>query len=179
MIDLHPLALEDVLHDRHHARSKADYYPKHLFLRILCHTVGTTRNEDLSLSRSTSAQTQNFSTASSNGTLVNPLRTSSPEPLDDALGIEGHDASYGYGRDDSMDYEMDNFDEPKKAGRGFSGMFRKGGGHDAEANRKWTTPLMVCFEKYSSLPVMSLITFSVFRRQDGARKTLLSSLLTN
>ncbi|KAH8094648.1 hypothetical protein BXZ70DRAFT_946975 [Cristinia sonorae] len=37
--DMHPLALEDVLHQRGHARSKADYYQKHLFLRILCHTL--------------------------------------------------------------------------------------------------------------------------------------------
>ncbi|KAI0779003.1 hypothetical protein BD413DRAFT_490249 [Trametes elegans] len=29
--DMHPLALEDVLHQRGHARSKADYYPQHLF----------------------------------------------------------------------------------------------------------------------------------------------------
>ncbi|KAI0327693.1 hypothetical protein GY45DRAFT_1283295 [Cubamyces sp. BRFM 1775] len=37
--DMHPLALEDVLHQRGHARSKADYYPQHLFLRVLCHTL--------------------------------------------------------------------------------------------------------------------------------------------
>ncbi|RPD82705.1 hypothetical protein L226DRAFT_476045 [Lentinus tigrinus ALCF2SS1-7] len=39
--DLHPLALEDVLHQRGHARSKADYYPQHLFLRMLVHTLGS------------------------------------------------------------------------------------------------------------------------------------------
>jgi Mg2+ and Co2+ transporter CorA len=37
--DLHPLALEDVLHQRDQNRSKADYYSKHLFLRVLCHTL--------------------------------------------------------------------------------------------------------------------------------------------
>ncbi|KAL4250316.1 CorA metal ion transporter (MIT) family protein [Abortiporus biennis] len=37
--DMHPLALEDVLHQRGHARSKADYYHKHLFLRVLCHSL--------------------------------------------------------------------------------------------------------------------------------------------
>lgn len=36
---LHPLALEDVLHQRGHARSKADYYNNHLFLRVLCHAL--------------------------------------------------------------------------------------------------------------------------------------------
>ncbi|KAH9923191.1 uncharacterized protein BXZ73DRAFT_91487 [Epithele typhae] len=38
--DLHPLALEDVLTQRGHARSKTDYYPQHLFIRMLCHTLG-------------------------------------------------------------------------------------------------------------------------------------------
>ncbi|KAL1719888.1 hypothetical protein EV715DRAFT_289749 [Schizophyllum commune] len=41
--DLHPLALEDVLHQRSGNRSKADYYSRHLFIRILCHELG---NED-------------------------------------------------------------------------------------------------------------------------------------
>lgn len=36
---MHPLALEDLLHVRKAARSKADYYQRHLFLRILCHTL--------------------------------------------------------------------------------------------------------------------------------------------
>ncbi|KAI6031234.1 hypothetical protein BKA83DRAFT_4197471 [Pisolithus microcarpus] len=37
--DLHPLAVEDVLHRRSHLRSKADYYPKHLFVQVLSHTL--------------------------------------------------------------------------------------------------------------------------------------------
>ncbi|CCL98060.1 uncharacterized protein FIBRA_00054 [Fibroporia radiculosa] len=37
--DIHPLALEDVLSQRRHSRSKVDYYPQHLFLRILCHSL--------------------------------------------------------------------------------------------------------------------------------------------
>lgn len=36
-IDLHPLALEDVLHKSSHSRSKADYYRRHLFINVLCH----------------------------------------------------------------------------------------------------------------------------------------------
>ena len=36
---IHPLALEDVLTQRGHARSKADYYPQHLFIRVLNHTL--------------------------------------------------------------------------------------------------------------------------------------------
>ncbi|KDQ58806.1 hypothetical protein JAAARDRAFT_193325 [Jaapia argillacea MUCL 33604] len=37
--DLHPLAVEDILHQRGHVSSKADYYSQHLFLRILCHSI--------------------------------------------------------------------------------------------------------------------------------------------
>jgi hypothetical protein len=38
-VDLHPLALEDVLNGNPHTRSKADYYSRHLFLRVLCHDL--------------------------------------------------------------------------------------------------------------------------------------------
>ncbi|KIJ66521.1 hypothetical protein HYDPIDRAFT_86366 [Hydnomerulius pinastri MD-312] len=37
--DLHPLAVEDLLHQRGQSRSKSDYYLKHLFIRILSHTL--------------------------------------------------------------------------------------------------------------------------------------------
>lgn len=33
--DLHPLSLDVVIHGRDNARSKADYYAKHLFIHIL------------------------------------------------------------------------------------------------------------------------------------------------
>ncbi|CAE6384301.1 unnamed protein product [Rhizoctonia solani] len=42
--DLHPLAIEDVLHGRRNARSKADYYTRHLFIHVLTHKLG--RQED-------------------------------------------------------------------------------------------------------------------------------------
>lgn len=45
---MHPLAIEDVIH--HHgnsARSKADYYPQHLFLRILCHRLASEGDWDI------------------------------------------------------------------------------------------------------------------------------------
>ncbi|KAF8915014.1 hypothetical protein CPB85DRAFT_1454173 [Mucidula mucida] len=38
--DIHPLALEDVFHARSQTRSKADYYAKHLFLRVVVHELG-------------------------------------------------------------------------------------------------------------------------------------------
>ncbi|OCB88993.1 hypothetical protein A7U60_g3800 [Sanghuangporus baumii] len=45
--DIHPLALEDVLHQRdNQARSKADYYPRHLFIRILRHTLGSDSEDE-------------------------------------------------------------------------------------------------------------------------------------
>ena len=31
--------MENILQSRKHERSKADYYPKHLFLRVLCHSL--------------------------------------------------------------------------------------------------------------------------------------------
>lgn len=65
-LDIHPLALEDVLHARGHARSKADYYTKHLFLRLLCHTLG--QDEDNNASQET---------------LTNLPRSASPIPFDD------------------------------------------------------------------------------------------------
>jgi hypothetical protein len=37
--DLHPLAVEDVLQSSTRKRSKVDYYPKHLFLCVLCHSL--------------------------------------------------------------------------------------------------------------------------------------------
>ncbi|RXW17596.1 hypothetical protein EST38_g8258 [Candolleomyces aberdarensis] len=36
---LHPLALEDVINKNNRTRSKADYYTKHLFLRVMCHEL--------------------------------------------------------------------------------------------------------------------------------------------
>ncbi|EPQ53988.1 hypothetical protein GLOTRDRAFT_130378 [Gloeophyllum trabeum ATCC 11539] len=60
---LHPLALEDILSQRGNAASKADYYTKHLFLRILRHTVDNDRDAeditDLPLSSSPTQQAGN------------------------------------------------------------------------------------------------------------------------
>jgi hypothetical protein len=39
--DMHPLSVEDILHLGGHTLSKVDYYPKHLFIRVLCHTLGS------------------------------------------------------------------------------------------------------------------------------------------
>ncbi|KAG8947734.1 hypothetical protein FRC04_010508 [Tulasnella sp. 424] len=37
--EIHPLAIEDILHGRQTYSSRADYYSKHLFIRMLCHTL--------------------------------------------------------------------------------------------------------------------------------------------
>ncbi|KAI0042584.1 hypothetical protein FA95DRAFT_1610076 [Auriscalpium vulgare] len=81
--DMHPLALEDVLHQRGHARSKSDYYQQHLFMRVLAHTVGvpTPMDHDAVVSPGTPAQTW-----SSGRTMTNMPRTASPLPLDEKLG---------------------------------------------------------------------------------------------
>ncbi|KAF5352613.1 hypothetical protein D9756_006198 [Leucocoprinus leucothites] len=63
--DLHPLALEDIFHQTGHTRSKADYYLKHLFLRVLCHELGELNAED-----------ENVFTAR------DAPRSSSPEPME-------------------------------------------------------------------------------------------------
>ncbi|KAF7359434.1 CorA-like protein [Mycena sanguinolenta] len=44
--DLHPLALEDILHEQGHNQSKADYYRQHLFLRVLCHSIPTEQDRN-------------------------------------------------------------------------------------------------------------------------------------
>ncbi|TBU27626.1 hypothetical protein BD311DRAFT_723910 [Dichomitus squalens] len=69
--DLHPLALEDVLHQRGHPRSKADYYPQHLFVRILVHTLASAAAEvDDRASDDTAA-------------FARGPRSESPAPMDD------------------------------------------------------------------------------------------------
>lgn len=46
VLDLHPLSLESVLQQRKNARSKADYYNQHLFLRVLCHKLSDDDDND-------------------------------------------------------------------------------------------------------------------------------------
>ncbi|KAF8899336.1 magnesium transporter [Infundibulicybe gibba] len=76
--DLHPLALEDIFHTRSQTRSKADYYPRHLFLRILCHELGEDEGFELA-----------GSSAASGSTLTGGPRSSSPLPMDEKRGSPG------------------------------------------------------------------------------------------
>ncbi|KAL4068945.1 hypothetical protein V8B97DRAFT_2024594 [Scleroderma yunnanense] len=83
--DLHPLAVEDILHKRGQSRSKSDYYPKHLFVRVLSHTLHdpdspNTREapEDLN--------TEDEDNDDANEELRDPIRReSSPVPMDSGL----------------------------------------------------------------------------------------------
>ncbi|RDB29445.1 Cobalt/magnesium transport protein CorA [Hypsizygus marmoreus] len=75
--ELHPLALEDVFHTRSQNRSKADYYSKHLFLRILCHELGS---EDESVEPTQSA--------AYGSTLTGVPRSHSPEPISEEEDID-------------------------------------------------------------------------------------------
>jgi hypothetical protein len=67
LLDLHPLALEDVFHGHSQNRSKADYYTRHLFLRVLCHEI-----VDDNFQKATSEPNQ----------ISNIPRSASPEPMD-------------------------------------------------------------------------------------------------
>ncbi len=64
---MHPLALEDVLHFRKNARSKADYYMQHLFLRILCHTI---------------CSDEEYVESTPDSSFTNLPRSSSPSPIE-------------------------------------------------------------------------------------------------
>lgn len=64
--------MEDVFHTRSQNRSKADYFSKHLFLRILCHQLG----EEGDLVDPTQSPAHG-------STLTGVPRTMSPEPIDD------------------------------------------------------------------------------------------------
>ena len=67
-IELHPLALEDVLANRGPARSKADYCLKHLSLRVQCHTVQPEDEESLQLLTKSAVEKEQ-------------TRSNSPEPM--------------------------------------------------------------------------------------------------
>lgn len=77
---MHPLSIEDVLHQGGHALSKADYYPKHLFIRVLCHTLDTRP-------KSQSSKTTAGSAGSPSGPPFTDLpRSTSPQRLDEKFG---------------------------------------------------------------------------------------------
>ena len=62
-VDLHPLSLEELLHVPGRHRSGADYYKKHLFIRVLSHTLNKDGDGEPNI-------------------LEQIVRSSSPEPFD-------------------------------------------------------------------------------------------------
>jgi hypothetical protein len=94
---MHPLSVEDLLHHRTgHSLSKADYYPKHLFIRVLCHTLGC------------SAQS-----SESDATLLTDLpRSDSPQRFNEKLGME-REHTFGSGYGSEFDPMAEEFDSAK------------------------------------------------------------------
>ncbi|KAI0031636.1 hypothetical protein K488DRAFT_86605 [Vararia minispora EC-137] len=89
--DMHPLAVEDLLHQSDRARSKADYHVNHLFLRVLCHSVGSgSRTDDASGITNVSSTAPTWSSRAP--TLNGVSRTMSPAPLDEKKGAEVHES---------------------------------------------------------------------------------------
>jgi Mg2+ and Co2+ transporter CorA len=83
-LDLHPLALEDVLHQPRSAfLSKADYYARHLFLRVLCHTLADQHTEEDNEKSGGQDSIIYANPATKKGTTSGLPRSSSPEPMDE------------------------------------------------------------------------------------------------
>lgn len=76
--DLHPLSLEDALPPFHSPRSKADYYQKHLFLRIQCHALVPEGEENDDVPSTAQAL---------HSVIANIPRSSSPAPMDAEEGV--------------------------------------------------------------------------------------------
>lgn len=101
--DMHPLSVEDILHLGGHTLSKADYYPKHLFIRVLCHTLGAANGTPQD-----STTAAGSTDLSSSPPFTDIPRSASPRHLtfDEKHGMadEGvYGSSYGKGADPMVD----------------------------------------------------------------------------
>ncbi|KAF4573548.1 CorA metal ion transporter (MIT) family protein [Pleurotus pulmonarius] len=79
--DMHPLALEDVLHQRDQSRSKADYYHKHLFLRVLCHELLDPDDDSTYIPPHAAVQRSHNLHPARGSTLTEIPRSTSPAPF--------------------------------------------------------------------------------------------------
>lgn len=107
--DIHPLSVEDVLHLGGHTLSKADYYPKHLFIRVLCHTLGSATTTAGSTGLSTSPFTEQPRSASPQHFNFDEKHGTADEGVYESF--HGHDADpmtdeFDIGRVTSVDPEM-------------------------------------------------------------------------
>ncbi|EIN14276.1 hypothetical protein PUNSTDRAFT_80502 [Punctularia strigosozonata HHB-11173 SS5] len=100
--DLHPLALEDVLHQRVQARSKADYYIQHLFLRVLCHSLADPSDRDAQVHSDPTFSPPFEDLNGERALFPNKLRSSSPTPLEDGVAIDEDRTAYGGSRFSSI-----------------------------------------------------------------------------
>lgn len=117
--DMHPLSIEDLLHRRSHSRSKADYYPKHLFIRVLCHTLGSSR-----VSRESDKATSSPAAWSSPAAITGLPRSYSPHRYDDKVGIvngdeyeDGHGNDHDPMMDDAFESDRATLIDPEVGGR--------------------------------------------------------------
>ncbi len=115
---MHPLSVEDILHLGGHTLSKADYYPNHLFIRVLCHTVGSAN----STPQGSTTTAGSIGLSSASPPFTNIPRSTSPHHFnfDEKHGMAdegvygkfyGHDADpmadeFEIGRVPSVDPEM-------------------------------------------------------------------------
>jgi hypothetical protein len=103
--------LEDILHERGHNHSKADYYPDHLFLRVLCHTLEIEDDNETHLT-GVSAPVHFCSPNNS----ANPIFKSDPlcnSPLD--IDLEGGEtmSAKKFSEQDSSGIVINELDPPK------------------------------------------------------------------
>ena len=107
---IHPLALEDVLHQRPQARSKADYYLKHLFIRILVHQLSPDEDDGTDI--------ESIAPPESKFVGMDVPRTSSP------IGFEnGYDSSFKK----SEEYDLDKSNKKPDGHAKSSGYSRHSG----------------------------------------------------
>ncbi|KAG6817572.1 hypothetical protein H0H87_006949 [Tephrocybe sp. NHM501043] len=119
--DLHPLALEDVFHTRSQNRSKADYYNRHLFLRVLCHQLGSDDEP---------APTQS---AAYGSTLTDGPRSMSPAEMEEDLGDIEENGLKGEDEETMYDSTTMSRGNTLKKRRGILPFFRSAE-HDVESS---------------------------------------------
>jgi hypothetical protein len=102
--DMHPLSVEDVLFRGGHALSKADYYPNHLFIRVLCHTLGGSTHYTSQGSKTTAG----LEVLPSSPQLTDLPRSTSPLRVDEKRG-QADEVAYQNFCGDDIDLMADEF----------------------------------------------------------------------
>ena len=156
--DMHPLSVEDLLHHRTgHALSKADYYPKHLFIRVLCHTLGSTASQG--------------SGPDAPPPVTGLPRSASPSRFDEKLGLE-RERTFGSSYGDEFDPMADEFDsaratlvDPEMGGRSASFMVSL----NAFLSRQKTVflrPFLFLLEAYKRRRAAAELTLEELKKED-------------